>query len=132
MTRHATGTFQVAVTPQGEADAANGIGLSRLGIAKTFSGDLAGTGTATMLAGDVQPNGVGVYVALERVSGTLDGKTGAFLFAHQGVMSADGMSLSITIVPGSGVGDLEGIDGELTLVIDADGTHNYDLAYTLP
>ncbi|AQR63443.1 hypothetical protein BZG35_08875 [Brevundimonas sp. LM2] len=130
--RHATGTFAVTMTPGDEESVQADIGLSRYVLSKTFEGGISGVSSGQMLAGG--PPGsqtVGTYVALERVVGTLDGRTGAFLLAHRGDMNAEGYSLSITVVPGSGTGELSGLTGEFGLTI-ADGVHHYDLAYRLP
>lgn len=130
--RHAVGTFAVTVTPADPESVEAGLGLSRYTLAKTFEGDLAGTGLGQMLAGG--PAGVetaGTYVALERVVGTLDGRQGAFLLAHRGDINPEGYTLSITVVPGSGTGALAGLTGHFNLTI-TDGVHHYDLAYRLP
>lgn len=91
---------------------------------------MTGSGVGQMLAGGVSAD-EGAYVALERFVGTLDGKEGAFLLAHRGDMNAQGYTLSITVVPGSGTGELAGISGDFVLTI-AGGEHRYDLTYRLP
>lgn len=129
MTMHARGTFTVKMAPL-PADAPAGSTHGRLSLDKVYSGDLTGTGKGEMIA--ISPNalGSGVYMAIERVSGTMNGKTGSFSLAHQGVMHRGAPDLSITIVPDSGDGELMGIAGALTLTI-ANGVHSYDIAYTL-
>lgn len=127
---HATGTFEVSVTPADPEVVEAGLGLSRYTLAKTFSGGMTGSGVGQMLAGGVSAE-EGTYIALERFVGTLDGKEGAFLLAHRGDMNAQGYTLSITVVPGSGTGELAGISGDFTLTI-AGGEHRYDLSYRLP
>lgn len=128
--RHAVGTFTVTVTPADPEAVEAGLGLSRYTLAKTFAGDLTGTGLGQMLAGGVSA-GTATYVALERVVGRLDGREGAFLLAHRGDMGPDGFSLSITVVPKSGTGALAGLAGDFGPTI-TDGVHHYDLAYRLP
>ena len=75
--------------------------------------------------------GAGVYVAIDRVTGTLDGRSGSFLMAHRGIRNADGQSLDIVIVPGSGTGQLTGITGTLGIEI-VEKKHFYTVDYTLP
>ncbi|WP_395943553.1 DUF3224 domain-containing protein [Brevundimonas sp.] len=126
---HATGTFDVQITPVApEPDAPAGA-PGRMRLAKTFHGGLEGTGAGEMLA--VREGQSGAYVALERVTGTLDGRSGGFALVHRGVMDANGQDLLITIAPGSGSGDLTGIGGVFHLTV-ADGEHRYDLEYSLP
>jgi hypothetical protein len=40
--------------------------------------------------------------------------------------------LSITVVPDSGTGELEGISGQMDIKIEPGSKHFYDFAYTLP
>lgn len=129
---HAVGTFEVALSPSDEEAVEAGVGLSRYGLSKTFVGGIEGVAVGQMLAGG--PPGdqtTGVYVALERVVGTLDGRQGAFLLAHRGDINPEGYTLSIMVVPGSGTGELTGLAGDFALTI-TDGVHHYDLTYSLP
>ena len=128
---HAVGTFEVQVVPAEEEDTASGLGLGRYTLSKTFTGDMTGEGRGQMLTGGNEAAQMGVYVALERFVGQIDGRDGALLLAHRGVMDPSGQSLTIGIVPGSGTGGLAGIAGEFQLTIEG-GVHHYDLAYTLP
>lgn len=129
---HATGTFEVELAPGDPEAVEAGLGLSRYLLSKTFTGDIEGVAVGQMLAGG--PAGVetaGTYVALERIVGTLEGRSGAFLLAHRGDINPDGYTLAIAVVPGSGTGELAGISGDFALTI-VDGVHHYDLAYRLP
>lgn len=126
MSQHAHGTFEVTITPD-EPDG----GFGRFRIEKAWSGDLVGTGRGLMLsAGDPAQQQAG-YVALESFEGTLDGRAGSFAFQQLGIMRPGAQELTYLVVPGSGAGDLAGIDGTLALDIAADGTHTYELTYVL-
>lgn len=131
MTGRVTGSFDVKVTPQGEGDAADGVTLSRLSLDKQFHGALEATSRGEMLAAGTAVPGSAGYVAIERVRGTLDGRSGSFVLQHIGTMTRGTPQLTIRIVPDSGTGDLAGIAGSMTIEI-ADGKHTYDLPYTLP
>jgi hypothetical protein len=98
---------------------------------KQFSGDLLATGQGEMLTAMTPTKGSAGYVAIERVTGTLHGRSGSFVFQHSGTMERGAQQLSITVVPDSGTGELAGIAGRFTLQI-VEGKHLYDLAYTLP
>ena len=131
---HATGTFEVKITPEARGDApAGGMPTSRMGVAKTFSGGMTGTATGTMLAAGAPKAGSAAgYVAVDQFSGSVDGKAGGFLLLHRGTMTkAGGSDLSVVIAPDSGTGALEGIAGTFDIKIEG-GVHRYDLAYTLP
>lgn len=128
--RNARGTFDVVITPVQPAEGAAPDAPGRMLLAKTFHGDLTGTAAGEML-GVLGPDRSGAYVALDRVHGTIDGREGAFTLVHRGVMDQGAQELLITIVPGSGAGELAGIAGVFHLTI-ADGVHHYDLEYSLP
>ena len=129
---HATGEFDVSIKPQQPDNAeAQGAGVNRLSLDKRFRGALEGRSTGEMLAiGDGRTSGA--YVALEKFTGTLDGRSGGFALMHRaGMRDGSVEGWSVTVVPDSGTGELQGIDGEMTIVI-ADGKHHYDLRYSLP
>ena len=128
LTQHAKGEFDVKVTPVAQ-DAASGLG--RMSLDKTFRGDLVGTSVGEMLTAMSQVEGSGVYVAVERVTGTLSGRKGSFALHHTGVMERGKPSLTVTVVPDSGTDGLAGISGKLTIEITG-GKHFYELEYTLP
>ena len=126
VTTRATGTFQVQLAPQETASP-----LGRLSIDKQFSGDLQGTSKGEMLAFRTPVEGSAGYVAMEQVSGTLAGRTGTFVLMHMGTMDRGAQGLTITVVPDSGTGGLEGITGRLNIIIEG-GRHSYEFDYTLP
>jgi hypothetical protein len=127
----AAGTFDVKVIPQGTPDTVGGVALGRMSIDKTFHGDLEGTSKGEMLTGSTEANGSAVYVAIERVSGTLQGRRGTFVLMHQGTMSRDGRHLTVVIAPNSATGELAGLAGTLAINI-VDRKHFYELEYQLP
>lgn len=130
VSRQASGTFNVSITPVAPAeDAASDI-HGRMTLAKTFHGGLTGTGEGEML-GSMGPDQSGAYVAMERVRGALDGRNGTFMLVHRGIMDRGARELLITVVPGSGTGELEGLTGIFHLTIEG-GEHRYVLDYTLP
>ena len=129
MTTHASGTFEVKLNPQAD-DKVGDPTVGRLSIDKQFHGELEGTSKGQMLATQTAVEGSAGYVALERVNGTLNGKTGTFAFQHSGTMTRGVPQLSVTVVPDSGTGQLVGLAGKMTINI-ADGKHSYDFEYTL-
>ena len=129
MTRHATGTFDVSITPVPSAEGAAPDVPGRMILSKTFHGGIDGGAEGEML-GLMGPDRSGAYVALERVRGTLDGRAGTFALVHRGIMDRGAQELLVTVVPGSGTGDLTGLTGVFHLTI-AGGEHRYDLEYNL-
>lgn len=132
MTHHAKGTFEPKVTQAATDDKADGSTLGRWTLAKTIHGALEGTSEGEMLTAGTNVKGSAGYVAIERVTGTLDGRHGSFVLQHSGTMSHGAFQLTVSVVPDSGSGELKGIAGTMTIQIAADGKHSYELDYTLP
>ena len=131
MTKRAVGTFEVSVKPLDSADEAGASSLGRMSLDKQFSGDLCGVGNGEMLTAMAPTKGSGAYVAIERVTGTLHGRKGGFVFQHAGTMQGAAQQMTITVVPDSGVGDLAGITGTFVITI-AEGKHSYVFDYAMP
>lgn len=126
---HARGTFDVKLTPQD--DKSQDATLGRMTIDKQIHGDLDGTSKGQMLTAGSAAKGSGGYVAIERVTGTLNGRNGSFTLQHSATMDRGVPHLSITVVPDSGTDQLLGLTGKFNITI-ADGKHSYDFEYTLP
>ena len=131
MTRHAEGTFDVKNTPLPPDDATTGTSIGRFGLDKHFHGDLEGPSKGEMLASGNPATGAAGYVAIEQITGNLQGHTGSFAIQHLGTMEQGKFHLTVTVLPGSGTGDLTGIAGSMTIIIAA-GKHSYTFDYTLP
>ena len=133
MTNHATGPFEVKMTPQKpDNPTEEAASIARMTGDKQWHGDLEGTSKVVMLATAPDAKGSGVYVALERVTGTLKGRSGTFLLHHTGIMDRGKPTLTILVAPDSGTGQLTGITGKMTINIAPGGKHSYDFEYTLP
>ncbi len=130
MALHAKGTFDVKVAPVAE-DKADSSTLGRYSLDKQYHGDLEATAKGEMLTAGTSVKGSAGYVAMERVTGTLAGRKGSFVLQHTGTMNRGIPSLTVSVVPDSGAGQLAGISGTLNIII-ADGKHSYDLEYSLP
>jgi hypothetical protein len=130
VTTRATGTFDVKLTPQPSDTPAEGSPLGRMKIDKQFHGDLEGTSKGEMLTAGTAIKNSAAYVAVERVTGTLHGRKGTFALHHTGIMNRGQPSLTITVVPDSGTGELTGIAGTMSIDI-TNGNHSYVFEYTL-
>jgi Protein of unknown function (DUF3224) len=128
MPTKASGSFDVTVVPQQPIE---GSPLARMSINKQFHGDLTGTSVGEMLTTATESTGAAVYVALERVTATLGGRSGTFVLMHEGTMDRQAARLSVRVSPASGTGDLTGISGTLAINI-VDKQHLYEFEYALP
>jgi Protein of unknown function (DUF3224) len=128
---HATGSFEVKLTPLDPAFKAEDNSIGRYSLDKQFHGALEATSKGEMLSGAGTVKGSGGYVAIERVTGTLDGRTGTFILQHNGTMQNGVYHMDVIVVPDSATAQLTGLQGTMEIIIK-DGKHSYDLSYTLP
>lgn len=126
----ATGTFEVKVVPLPADDGVETGGFGRLSIDKTFSGGLAGTSKGQMVGAFTTVEGSAGYVALERVTGTLNGRKGSFILQHSGTMQKGVSTMIVTVVPDSGTEELTGLAGSMEIIIEGK-QHSYVFSYTL-
>ncbi len=125
----AEGTFDVKRAAEPVHAKAEGV-LGRHALDKQYHGALEASGIGEMLsAGTATPGSAG-YVAIEKVTGTLDGRTGSFYLQHSGTMARGQASLTIHVIPDSGTDALAGISGTMQIVI-VDGQHSYIFDYAL-
>jgi hypothetical protein len=127
----ASGPFEVQLAPQPHQEGVGDPTVGRMSLDKRFHGDLEARSLGQMLATMTETSGSAGYVAMERVTGTLHGRSGSFSLQHSGTMNRGASELSVTVVPDSGTGQLAGLVGRMTIII-AEGKHSYEFEYTLP
>jgi hypothetical protein len=95
-----------------DADAeSDGPQLIRIAVRESFTGDITATGHAAMLQ-VLAADGSASFVAIERIAGTLDGRSGSFVLQDHGTLDADGtVAGEWFVVTGSGTGELAGLSG---------------------
>lgn len=128
MAHRATGTFDVRVAPLSPYNQEDKT-LARYSLDKQFHGDLEASSKGEMLSAG-NPSTSGGYVAIEKVSGTLNGRSGSFVLQHSATMENTKPHLSVFVVPGSGSAELSGISGTMDIVIES-GKHAYIFTYKL-
>jgi hypothetical protein len=127
---HATGPFDVKLNLLEAYNRDADAGLGRMSIDKQFHGDLEATSKGEMLTAMGTVKGSAGYVAIERVTGTLRGRSGSFALQHSSTMTRGAPSQNVAVVPDSGTGELAGLSGSMTIVI-ADGKHSYQFEYEI-
>src|SRR3954468_15431820 len=126
-----TAEFEITSWDQTPYDeGAEGAELGRATVRKAFTGPLTGTSVAELLLCGSGEDGRG-YVASEKVTGTLDGRTGPFVLQHGAVQGPgdDGRTFG-HVVPGSGTGELAGLRGDAVYRHDESGAR-LTLTYAL-
>jgi hypothetical protein len=130
MSTHATGTVLGTDWQEKTYSEHEGGGkLSHATVKNDYDGAIAGTGTLQyLLAYSPDPKGACAFTGVERVVGSLDGRSGSFVLQHSGTYGADGLKAEWFVVNGSATGELKGLRGKGTLAA-APGDHR--AAYTL-
>lgn len=105
------------------------VGFGRATLRKTFSGALTGTSVVAMTSAAVGETPAG-YVAVELVTGTLDGRSGSFVLQHSGVVDGADSRAGGAVLPGTATGELAGLRGSVELTHDESGAV-LTLDYTL-
>lgn len=123
-----SGEFSVGMTAQPAQDDSPAIG--RMLLDKQYHGALEARAYGQMLAVHGSVAGSAAYVALETVTGTLQGRAGSFALVHHGRMDRGQPSLAIAVVPDSGTGALAGLSGRMTIRVEGH-QHFYDFEFTL-
>jgi hypothetical protein len=127
----AAGSFEVKIIPQTSEREALDASLGRMSIDKEFSGDLQATSRGQMLTAMTHTTGAAVYVAIEKVTGTLNGKRGTFVLHHTGIATRSRRDLVVTVAAESGTEELVGLDGTMSINI-VEKKHLYEFDYNLP
>jgi hypothetical protein len=129
MINRASGEFEVKLLPVAD-EKVDGGSLGRMSLDKQFKGALQGSSKGEMLTAMTATKGSAGYVAIERFSGSLGGRSGSFVLQHNGTMNRGEPVLAVTVVPDSGTGELAGLAGRMAIRI-AEGKHFYDFDYEL-
>jgi len=126
----AAGTFDVRLNSLPPHNTVTDAKLARMSIDKQFHGDLEATSQGELLSAGTDTQGSAGYVAIERVIGTLNGRSGGFTLQHNATMTRGAPYLNIVVVPDSGTEELVGLGGTMHIVVDK-GQHSYDFQYSL-
>jgi len=116
--------------PETLSETAAKTAIGRMSLDKVYSGQLDGASHGEFLSAMGHEKGSAGYVAIEQVTGTLDGKLGTFVLMHTGVMTRGAPELKVMVVPDSGTGELVGLSGTLKIDI-VEGKHHYEFSYDL-
>ena len=96
--------------PAAYDEPAQGPALARIHVEESFSGDISGDGTVEFLQA-AQADGTASFVGIERVTGTIAGRSGTFLLQDAGTVQGSIVSGDWFVIPGSGTGELAGLRG---------------------
>lgn len=129
MGEHATGTFEIESWDETPYDELEGTRLTRTRVTKTFHGDIEGESTAELLMAYGTEEGSAAYAGFERITGSVNDRSGSFVLHHTATSSRNEQTASWSVVPDSATGELLGLRGEAQISIGPDGAHSFTLNY---
>jgi hypothetical protein len=100
-----------AYEPVAYDEPAEGPALTRIHVQESFAGDIAGDGVVEFLQA-ARADGAASFVGIERITGTVGGRSGTFLLQDAGTVKGSIVSGDWFVIPGSGTGQLAGLRGE--------------------
>ncbi len=131
MTEHVEGTFEVTSWSEQQAEGLDGTAkVTRATFGQRFRGGIeAETVSDTVMT--YRADGTADYVGFQRVVGRLGGRSGSFVL--QGIGGFDGKvaRTELTVVPGSGTGELAGLRGAGAAEVPLGTSGTYRLDYDL-
>jgi hypothetical protein len=102
----------------------DGAKLTEALVSKKYSGDIDGTSTTKWLMA-YAPDSTAAFLGIERIAGTVDGRTGTLVLQHVGRFADGVASAELTVV--SGTGELEAVSGRGDFTADPSGSVSLDL-----
>ena len=112
MRKHAKATFTLKSWEEKTYDEIEGSPkLTRASVTKSYQGDIEGEGKLEYLMMYLSASSAS-FIGLERVVGSVGGRSGSFVLQHRGTFEGGVAKVMLSVVPGSGTGDLPTISGE--------------------
>jgi Protein of unknown function (DUF3224) len=131
MTTSASATFTIDGWDEAPyEELADGRKLTRASVKQTFSGDITGAGAVEWLMA-YRPDATADYVGLQRITGTLGGKSGTFVLSTAGTFDGAVAAGTWTVLVGSGTDGLTGLTGTGTFSAPSGGEPTVCLDYDL-
>lgn len=119
------GEFQITGWDESNYSEGNhGVKQSHAKITQSYTGDIEGNSELQYLM-SYQSSQSAIFVGIEKVTATLQGKQGSFVLQHNGKFEDGVASSQFTIVPHSGQGELTGLQGEGTFRSGEGGKAQY-------
>ena len=129
MTKHAAATFTLKSWDEKPYDETAGLPkLSRVSASKSYEGDIAGEGRVEYLM-MYRSDGSATFIGLERVVGSVGGRSGSFVFQHRGTFENGIAKADLSVVSGSGTEALDGLQGQGEFAVGHKPPYNMTLDY---
>lgn len=129
MDMHAEATFTIGKwDEQPYYEATDGAKMTRAEVSYVYHGDIEGHGMVQYLM-TYRPDGTGIAIAFERITGSIGGRSGSFVIQHDDTFKVDGVTGTYRVVPGTGTDELRGVQGRGVLSVAGPGPYSFVLDY---
>lgn len=126
MTKMLNGVFQITGWDEKPyLENGDGSKQSHAKISQRYSGDLEGSSEIQYLM-SYQTDGAAIFVGLETVTGTINGKSGSFVIQHTGKFEAGIATSNFEVVPNTGKSELKNISGKGFFKSSENGQAKYE------
>jgi hypothetical protein len=122
---HLNATFEIAGWDENTLVEWEGGKLTRASVSTTYAGAIEGGSVLEYLM-SYGADGSVTYVGMERVNGSVSGRSGGLVLRHIGTFDEGAAKSDLTVVGGSG--DFEGAGGTGSMVADPAGRVSLDLS----
>jgi Protein of unknown function (DUF3224) len=112
------------------AELENGGGLSKASITQAVEGGIQGESSVEWLM-CYRPDKTADFVGLQRIVGSVDGRAGGLVLRSDGVFDGKEARGSLSVVAGSGTGELRGIvgSGEFSAPLGPEASYSLDIDF---
>jgi hypothetical protein len=129
MKTHAKATFALNAWDEKPYNEMSGLPkLTRVSVTKTYQGEITGEGKLEYLM-MYRDDGSASFLGLERVVGSVGGRSGSFVLQHSGTFKGGVATVTLLVVPGSGTGDLRGLGGNGEFAVGHQQPYSMTLDY---
>jgi hypothetical protein len=124
----AKGSFQLASWNEETYDGDEADKMTLAKVEQKFSGDIMGDGAVRWLMA-YRPDGTARFVGMQKVDGTFAGRRGTFVLETAGDFDGQMARWNVTVVAGSGTGELNGLEGAGRFGAEHGPEATYELDY---
>jgi hypothetical protein len=126
----AQGSFAVTSWDEETYEEVDGGKLTRASVTQTFTGDVDGEGAVQWLM-SYRRDGTAHFVGLQRIRGTIGGRSGSFVIETIGDFDGEVASGTWSVVPGAGSAALEQLRGAGSFEAPLGSKASFQLEYEL-
>lgn len=127
----AIGSFELASWDEETYDDSQAGKMTLATVTQKFSGGVAGEAAVRWLLA-YRSDGTARFVGMQKVDGIVEGRTGSFVLETAGDFDRQMARWTATVIPGSGTGELVGLQGSGSFGAEHGPEATYQIEFQLP